>query len=91
MTMTAAAGQFLFLMVFFFGAERYMPDFYIPLVIGTAMLVWRMDEVVKHRRGLRLAFWSVTAGFTIWTAAIGLFGGFGVPPELFRSFNPDLI
>ncbi len=90
MTMAAAAGQFLFLMVFFFGAERYVPDFYIPLVIVEAILIWRMDEVLKPRRGLRWALWLVTAGLTIWTAAIGLFGGFGVPPELFRSFNPVL-
>jgi hypothetical protein len=85
-----AAGQFLFLMVFFFGAERYVPDFFIPLIILTAILVWRTDEVLKPRRGLRLAFWLVVAGLSIWTAAIGFWGGFGVPPELFRSFNPVL-
>ncbi len=86
----AGAGQFLFLMVFFFGAERYIPDFYIPCILVSAILVWRMDEVLKSRLGLRLAFWLLVIGLTIWTMGIGFFGGFGVPPELFRSFNPVL-
>jgi hypothetical protein len=90
MIATAGLGQFFFLLVFFFGAERYIPDFYISLVIGTAMLAWWIDEMIKTRVRIRFVFWLIVTGLTIWTAAIGIFGGFGVPPELFRSFNPPL-
>jgi hypothetical protein len=90
MVAVAGLGQFLFLMMFFFGAERYIPDFYIPMVLGTAMLVWRMDEILKARVRLRLALWLVVVGLIIYTAGLGFFGGFGVPPILFRSFNPAL-
>jgi hypothetical protein len=90
MVTLAGIGQFLFLMVFFFGAERYVTDFYLPLIVGTAILVWRMDEVLKPRLGLRIALWFIVVGLVVWTMGIGLLGGFGVPPELFRSFNPVL-
>jgi hypothetical protein len=90
MVTLAGVGQFLFLMVFFFGAERYVPDFYLPLIVGTAILVWRTDEIFKSRLGLRIALWSIVVGLAVWTIGIGFFGGFGVPPELFRSFNPAL-
>jgi hypothetical protein len=88
MVITAGFGQLFFLLVFFFGAERYIPDFLIPLILGTAMLVWKTDEMLKPRLRLRIVFWVVTVGLTFWTAGIGFFGGFGVPPQLFRSFNP---
>ena len=90
MITVAGLGQFLFLLVFFFGAERYIPDFYISLVIGIAMLCWRFDEMIRSRVRSRFVFWLIVTGLTIWTAVIGIFGGFGVPPELFRSFNPSL-
>ena len=90
MVAIAGLGQFLFLMVFFFGAERYIPDFYIPMVLGTSMLLWRMDEIFKSRGGIRVIFWLIAAGLILWTAGMGIFGGFGVPPQLFRSFNPVL-
>jgi hypothetical protein len=90
MVTLAGVGQFCFLMVFFFGAERYVPDFYLPLIVGTAILVWRTDEVFKSRPGLRIALWFIVVGLVVWTMGIGLLGGFGVPPELFRSFNPVL-
>ena len=90
MVTVAGLGQFLFLMVFFFGAERYIPDFYISMVLGMAMLVWSMDEFLKPRARLRLAFWLVVVGLIFFSVAMGFFGGFGVPPLLFRSFNPAL-
>ena len=90
MVAIAGLGQFLFLMVFFFGAERYIPDFYIPMVLGTAMLLWRIDEILKSRVGLRMILWLISVGLVVWTAGMGIFGGFGVPPQLFRSFNPVL-
>jgi hypothetical protein len=86
----AGLGQFLFLMLFFFSAERYVPDFYLPLVLGTAMLVWTVDEILKPRIGLRILFWAIVTGLIICTVGIGIFGGFGVPPQLFHSFNPAL-
>ena len=86
----AGGAQFLFLTVYFHGAERFVPDFHIPIIVGIAALVWRMDEVLQSRIGLRFAFWLIVAGLTIWTAGIGFFGGFGVPPKLFHSFNPEL-
>jgi hypothetical protein len=86
----AGGAQFLFLAIYFHGAERFVPDFHIPIIVGIAALVWRMDEVLQSRIGLRFAFWLLVAGLTIWTAGIGFFGGFGVPPKLFHSFNPEL-
>ena len=90
MVTIAGAGQFLFLLVFFFGAERYVPDFYLSLIVGLAILVWKVDEAIKPRLRLRFAFWVIVVGLTVWTVGIGFFGGFGVPPELFRSLNPGL-
>jgi hypothetical protein len=90
MVALAGLGQLFFLLVFFFGAERYIPDFYVPWILATAMLVWRMDEILKPRPGFRFAFWLIVTGLTICTVVLGVFGGFGVPPQLFRSFNPVL-
>ena len=90
MVIVAGLGQFLFLLVFFFGAERYIPDFYLSVVLGTVILVWKLDEIVLQRLNLRIGLWLIVAGLTICTVGIGFFGGFGVPPQLFRSFNPAL-
>jgi hypothetical protein len=88
---TLAGGvQFLFLTIYFHGAERFVPDFYIPITLGIAALVWKLDEIIQRTPGFRFAFWLIVAGLTIWTAGIGFFGGFGVPPKLFRSFNLEL-
>ena len=39
----AGGAQFLFLTIYFHGAERFVPDFYIPMILGIAVLVWKMD------------------------------------------------
>lgn len=75
----AAAGQFLFLLVFFYAAERYVADFYLPLILCIALAVWRMDEALAGRRVLRAVLWLTVSALAVWTAAIGYFGCFGVP------------
>jgi len=86
----AGGAQFLFLMVYFHFAERFAADFYIPFILTIAMLVWKMDEVLQSRGKLRLVFWMIVVGLTVWTAGLGFFSGFGVPPKIFRSFNQTL-
>jgi hypothetical protein len=91
-SMIAIAGlaQFLFLMVFFFGAMRYMADFYLSLVFLIAVFIWRMDELVKPEPLGRTVFWLVIIGFMIWTTGIGFFGAFDIPPRIFHDANPAL-
>jgi hypothetical protein len=86
----AAAAQFLFVLVFFYGAERYLADTYLSLILIIAMLTWKTDENLRERPWLRFALWSAVLALTAWTAAIGFFGSFSIPPRLFRTSNPAL-
>jgi len=86
----AAVAQITYLLIFFYGAMRYLADFYLLLILTVAMLVWRMDEMLQSKPKLRICFWIVVTGLGIWTAAIGFFGGFDIPPQLFRNYNPVL-
>ncbi len=90
MIASVAAGQFLFLTVFFYGAERYVADFYLSLLLCIAMLIWWLDEQLVSLKWLRIAFWLVIAGLALWTVCIGSFGAFGIPPKVFRASNPAL-
>jgi hypothetical protein len=91
-SMIAAAGfaQFLFLLFFFYAAMRYMADFYLEWVLIAALLAWKLDGRLLDRRQLRFAFWLLVFVLTVWTAGIGIFGGFDIPPGFFRSANPEL-
>ncbi len=86
----AAAGQFLFLMVFFYVAERYIVDFYLPFILGLAIFVWQIDESMQFRQPFRLGLWLIVAGLTVWTAAVGFFGCFGVPTLVSNYYDPAL-
>jgi hypothetical protein len=91
MIATAAAGQFMFLMVFFYTAERYVADFYLPLVLCLAIIVWRVDESVRSSRILRPALWLLVLVLTIWTAGLGYFGCFGVPVLVSNFYDPGML
>lgn len=82
--------QFLFLMTFFFGAMRYMADFYLAFVIMTSILIWQLDEALRAKRILRAVLWLVAIGLIAWTVGIGFFGGFDIPPQIFYHANPYL-
>jgi len=86
----AAVAQIMYLLIFFYGAMRYLADFYLLLILTVVMLVWRMDEMLQSKPKIRICFWIVVAGLGIWTAAIGFFGGFDIPPQLLRNYNPVL-
>ncbi len=90
MILVADTAQVLYLLVFFYGAMRYLADFYLLLTLIAAMFVWRMDEMLSSKLKLRLCFWIMVTGLAIGTVAIGFFGGFDVPPQIFRHYNPVL-
>jgi hypothetical protein len=86
----AAAAQVLYLLIFFYGAMRYIADFYLLFILIVAMLVWRTDEIFQSKPKLRICFWMLVLALAIWTAGIGYFGGFDIPPRVFRNSNPVL-
>ena len=90
LVMVAALIQFLFLTMFFFATMRYMADFYLPLVLGIWLLVWWVDERIRHSLRLRMAFWLAVTLLVSWTVGIGFFGSFDIPPQSLRVLNPDL-
>ncbi len=90
MTALAALSQLLFLSIFFYSAMRYLDDLYLLLILGAAVLVWQMDEMIHDRSGLRLALWLVVSGLILWTVGLGFFGSFDIPPQYFRLSNPSL-
>jgi hypothetical protein len=90
MVMLAGLGQFLFLLVFFYDAMRYIADFYLPLTFGLAILTWHTDDYLQHVPPLRAVFWLVVIGLVFWTTGIGFFGSFDIPSQIFRSSNPVL-
>ncbi len=83
-------GQFLLLMVYSFCAMRFTGDFYLPLILSLAILVWELDGLLQSRRFFRLVMWSVVCGLILWTVGIGFFGAFDIPPQIFRLSNPAL-
>jgi hypothetical protein len=90
MILAGGFAQLLYLLVFFYGAVRYIADFYLLFTLIIAMLVWRLDELLRSKPALRFCFWMIVIGLSIWTAVIGYFGGFSIPPQIFRNFNPAL-
>jgi hypothetical protein len=91
MMASAAAAQFVFLLVFFYAAERYVVDFYLPLVVCLALVMWRVDEVLRRNRPLRIGLWFVVAVLGLWTAAIGYFACFGVPTLVGNFYEPAML
>lgn len=90
MIMVAALVQFLFLAMFFYVAMRYMADFFLPMVLGIWILVWRVDKAIRSRAILRVVFWVLVAALVFWTVGIGFFGGFDIPPQTLRFLNTYL-
>jgi len=90
MIMVAGLGQFLYLMIFFYDAMRYIADFYLPLILCVAILVWQADSFLQRILPLRITLWVIVIGLAFWTASIGFFGGFDIPPQIFRNLNPTL-
>lgn len=86
----AGLGQLLFLFMFFYVAMRYIADFYLPLTLGLAILAWWTDALLCTKFPLRIIFWLIVIGLIFWTAGIGFFGGFDIPPQTFRVSNPTL-
>lgn len=90
MIMMAGLGQFLYLMIFFYDAMRYIADFYLPLTFMIAILVWRADDFMQHILPMRIALWLIVTVLAFRTAGVGFFGGFDIPPQIFRNLNPTL-
>ncbi|MFH1184075.1 MAG: hypothetical protein V1755_03440 [Chloroflexota bacterium] len=89
MITAAAAGQILYLSVFFYAAERYVGDFFLLTVLAMAMVVARFD-VYLSSHWMRVALWGVATALAVWTVAIGYFGAFSVPPKTLSAANPSL-
>ena len=77
--------------MFFFGADRYILDFYLPLILVLAILIGQIDESLHRMCLLHSALWLVTAGLTLWTFGIGFFGCFGLPTLISPYYDPALI
>jgi hypothetical protein len=91
MTASAAAGQFAFLLVFFYAAERYVADFYLPAVLCLAIIIWCVDERLGSQRLARALLWLGVGLLTLWTVAIGYFGCFGVPTLVGNFYDPLML
>lgn len=91
MLAAASAGQIIFLLVFFYLAERYIVDFYAPMVAALAIVLWWLDGMLMKLGGLRSMLWIITAVLALWTAAIGYFACFGVPTLVSASFDPGMV
>jgi len=88
--LTACMVQVFFLLIFFYGAMRYLADFYLLLTLIVAMIVWRIDETIQSRPRLRICLWVIVTGLVLGTSGMGLFGGFDIPPQIFQHYNPVL-
>lgn len=86
-----ALGQFIFLLLFFYVAQRYVIDFYLPLVMCTAVAVWWMDANVGRHRALRSILWVLVVGLVLWTAAIAYFACFGVPVLVANYYDARML
>jgi hypothetical protein len=90
MLVLAGALQFVFLMLFYYGAMRYIYDFFLPLLLAVVFIAWWLDERLREQPKLRIAFWFMAALLVCWTVGAGFFAGFDIPPQYFRTYNPAL-
>ncbi len=90
--MLAVAGvlQFLFLLVYYYNAMRFMSDFYLALLLVVVMITWELDEFMLGRRIIRSVYWLMVTSLVAWTACLGFFTGFTVLPQIFLYDNPTL-
>ena len=91
MLLAGAAAQFAFLLVFFYVAERYIVDFYVPVVLCVAVLVWCTHAALKGRPAIQTILWAAVFALTLWTAAIAYFACFGVPSLVSHYFDPPMV
>jgi hypothetical protein len=89
--LAAAAGQFAFLMLFFYAGERYVADFYLPLILCLAIILWRLDNGIRSMRPVRVVIWCAVALLTLWTAAVGYFACFGVPTLVGNYYDSAML
>lgn len=88
--MLALAGvlQFLFLLVYYYNAMRFMSDFYLALLLVVVMITWEFDEYLHTLRVIRSVYWVAVTLLVGWTASLGFFTGFTVLPQIFLYGNP---
>lgn len=91
MLAVGAMGQLAFLLVFFYVAERYIVDFYVPVVLCLAIIVWWAHAALQGRRLWQSALWVLVVVLTAWTAAIGYFSCFGVPVLVSIYYDPRML
>ena len=82
--------QFLYLLFFYYNAMRYGADFFLTALLLVAISIWSMDNYLRPYAGWRIVFWLFVAVLTVWSAGIGFFAGFDIPPQIFRHANPEL-
>jgi hypothetical protein len=87
----AALLQFTFLLFYYFGAMRFIVDFYPTLLLTIFFLGLELDDRLKQALALRILFWMAVGLLMIRTAAIALLAGFDIPPQMFRFSNPQLL
>jgi len=91
MLSVGAAGQLLFLLLFFYVAERYIVDFYIPLVICLASIVWSANAALSGRPILQGALWAVVVLLAGRSTGIAYFACFGVPVLVSLYYDPAML
>ncbi len=85
-----AVAQFLFVAVYYYGAERFVGDFFFLFLLALAGVLLQVDALLRGAPWLRASFWILAAGLGLWAIAIGYFGAFSVPPKTFAAANPTL-
>lgn len=95
MVLLAGAVEALHMLLYYFGAMRFLADSYLLFLVALALLTWKVDDRLA-RAGtrtagiFRAAFWFAFALLAVATGLIGFLTSFEIPPQTLRMNNPDL-
>jgi hypothetical protein len=90
MLLVASLLQFIYLLVYFYAAIRYIVVFFLPLLLIAYITIWTFDKQIRQMRIIRFSFWILIIGLAIATFGIVFFAGFDIPPQYLRLGNPQL-
>jgi hypothetical protein len=82
-------------LLYYYGAMRFIDDFYSLFLIGLVFLSWAVDDRLALWKSLlagisRVGLWLVIAVLALSTALIGFLISFEVPPQVFRTLNREM-
>jgi len=84
----AGLAQFIFLLFYYFGANRFLVDFIFLWLLVWIFLAWEMDEFLHSFAWLRAIFWLAALLLVLSGTAVALLSAFDLVPQFFRLYNP---